>query len=146
MRMVLRMKCRNFVLAAEIPCEWTFATKFCFTEKFHLGINSCNVRVTVREKCSKNSIRMVFFQFTHCQNLQKHWLQIGPKRNMAFSRCPAAASRRFHNRKFPYWRASSCELQGIRRQIPWAFLGTTEETKTPFLAPCGPTFEWLKVA
>ena len=28
MRMVLRMKLQNFVLAAEIPCEWTFATKF----------------------------------------------------------------------------------------------------------------------
>ena len=28
MRMFLRMKCENFVLAAEIPCEWKFATKF----------------------------------------------------------------------------------------------------------------------
>ena len=28
MRMFLRMKCENFVLAAEIPCEWRFATKF----------------------------------------------------------------------------------------------------------------------
>ena len=28
MRMLLRMKCENFVLAAEIPCEWKFATKF----------------------------------------------------------------------------------------------------------------------
>ena len=26
--MVLRMKCENFVVAAEIPCEWKFATKF----------------------------------------------------------------------------------------------------------------------
>ena len=26
--MFLRMKCENFVLAAEIPCEWKFATKF----------------------------------------------------------------------------------------------------------------------
>ena len=28
MRMVLRMKLQKFVLAAEIPCEWKFATKF----------------------------------------------------------------------------------------------------------------------
>ena len=28
MRMVLRMKLLNFVLAEEISCEWTFATKF----------------------------------------------------------------------------------------------------------------------
>ena len=28
MRMVLRMNLQIFVLAAEIPCEWTFATKF----------------------------------------------------------------------------------------------------------------------
>ena len=28
MRMFLRMKCENFVLAAEIPCESKFATKF----------------------------------------------------------------------------------------------------------------------
>ena len=28
LRMFLRMKCENFVLAAEIPCEWKFATKF----------------------------------------------------------------------------------------------------------------------
>ena len=28
MRMFLRMKCENFVLAAEFPCEWKFATKF----------------------------------------------------------------------------------------------------------------------
>ena len=28
MRMFLRMKCENFVLVAEIPCEWKFATKF----------------------------------------------------------------------------------------------------------------------
>ena len=28
MRMFLRMKCESFVLAAEIPCEWKFATKF----------------------------------------------------------------------------------------------------------------------
>ena len=28
MRMVLRMKWQIFVVAAEIPCEWMFATKF----------------------------------------------------------------------------------------------------------------------
>ena len=28
MRMFLRMNCENFVLAAEFPCEWKFATKF----------------------------------------------------------------------------------------------------------------------
>ena len=28
MRMVLRMKCENSVLAAEMPCERKFATKF----------------------------------------------------------------------------------------------------------------------
>ena len=28
MRMVLRMKWQIFILAAEIPCEWTFATTF----------------------------------------------------------------------------------------------------------------------
>ena len=28
MRMVLRMNDEKFVLATEIPCEWTFATKF----------------------------------------------------------------------------------------------------------------------
>ena len=28
MRIFLRMKCKKFVLAVEIPCEWEFATKF----------------------------------------------------------------------------------------------------------------------
>ena len=28
MRMLLRMKCANVILVAEIPCEWKFATKF----------------------------------------------------------------------------------------------------------------------
>ena len=28
MRMFLRMKYENFVLVAEIPCEWKFVTKF----------------------------------------------------------------------------------------------------------------------
>ena len=59
MRMFLRMKCENFVLAAEIPCEWKFATKLA---------SDCECDGSVHSGTGISSGRMGLLEKRSCQN------------------------------------------------------------------------------
>ena len=65
MRMFLRMKCENFVLAPEIPCEWKFATKFA---------SDCECDGVVHSGCESSFVcpTMVLSE-THAGTSPKHW-------------------------------------------------------------------------
>ena len=60
MRMLLRTKCKNVVLATEIPCKWKFATKSASDCECEGLVHSALDHIIVKNQEGKNSLKIKF--------------------------------------------------------------------------------------